>query len=141
MNVKIKTLGDTPLPQYQTPGAAAFDLHAREATFIPAKSLGLVPTGLIIQVPAGFMLHVGARSSTPKRGLLVPHGFGIIDQDYHGDKDEILLQFYNFSDNDHWVQQGERVGQAVFVKIEKAEWEHVESMNKESRGGFGSTGK
>jgi len=141
MRVRIKTIGDTALPQYQTPGAAAFDLHAREWTLIPAKQVALVPTGLIVQVPEGYMLHVGARSSTPKRGLLVPHGFGIIDQDYHGDTDEIMLQFYNFTDADVAVKQGERIGQAVFVRIEKAEWDKVESMNKESRGGFGSTGR
>jgi dUTP pyrophosphatase len=140
MRVNIKTLGDTPLPQYQTSGAVAFDLHARESTFIPAKSVAYIPTGLIIKVPEGYVLQVCARSSTPKRGLLIPHGFGIIDQDYHGENDEILLQYYNFSDSDMWITKGERVGQAMFVKIEKAEWQPAEKMAEKSRGGFGSTG-
>jgi dUTP pyrophosphatase len=140
MHVRIKTIGNTPLPKYETAGAVGFDLTAREKTLIKAKSLGLVPTGCIIEVPAGFMLHVGARSSTPKKkGLLVPHGFGIIDQDYCGEGDEILLQFYNFTDNDVTVEAGERVGQGVFVKVEQATWEKTEHMDKKTRGGFGST--
>jgi dUTP pyrophosphatase len=140
MHVRIKTISDTQVPQYQTAGAVGFDFAARETTLIKAKSLGLVPTGCVIAVPAGYMLHVGARSSTPKKkGLLVPHGFGVIDQDYCGDGDEILLQFYNFTDHDVTIEKGERVGQGVFVKIEKAEFEQVETMGNKDRGGFGST--
>jgi dUTP pyrophosphatase len=141
MQVHIKVIGDTPLPKYSTDGACAFDLQARERIVIPAKQLGLIPTGLIIQVPEGYMLHVGARSSTPKRkGLLVPHGFGIIDQDFWGENDEVLLQFYNFTDHETVVEKGERVGQGVFVKIEKAEWEPTLHMKDKNRGGFGTSG-
>jgi dUTP pyrophosphatase len=140
MHVRIKTIGDTPLPQYQTAGAVGFDLAAREHTTIKAKSIGLVPTGVIIEVPKGYMLHVGARSSTPKKkGLLVPHGFGVIDQDYCGETDEILLQFYNFTDHDVTVEKGERVGQGIFVQVGVAQWEQVDKMKEQSRGGFGST--
>ena len=86
------------------------------------------------------MLTVVTRSSTPKKkGLLVPHGIGIIDQDYHGEKDEVMLQVYNFTNQEVAVARGERVGQAAFVRVDKGEWEETAEMPKTSRGGFGST--
>jgi dUTP pyrophosphatase len=140
MQVRIKTIGDTPLPRYETAGACAFDISAREKTVIPARAVALIPSGLIVEVPAGYMLTVVPRSSTPKRkGLLIPHGIGIIDQDYCGDTDEIKLQVLNFTEQEVVVEKGERIGQAVLVKIERAEWEQVQQIKAESRGGFGST--
>jgi len=142
MHVKIKTIGDTPLPNYETAGAAAFDVRAREETIIQPHTVGLIPTGLIIEIPEGFFLLLTSRSSTPKKkGLLVPHGVGIIDQDYCGEDDEIMLQLYNFTEKPVVVEKGERIGQAVFVKIDKAQWSKTESMDRKNRGGFGSTGK
>ena len=140
MNVRIKTLDGTPLPKYETQGACAFDLSARERTIIAPKAIGLVPTGVIIETPPGHVLLVVPRSSTPKKkGLLIPHGVGVIDQDYCGDGDEVMLQVYNFTDHEVIVEKGERIGQGMFVKIEVAHWQHVEHMNKQTRGGFGST--
>lgn len=142
MQVKIKRIDTSlPLPEYQTSGAVAFDLYSRLDMAIAPKTIGLIPTNLIIETPAGYMLTVVTRSSTPKKkGLLVPHGIGIIDQDYHGEKDEVMLQVYNFTDQEVVIAKGERVGQAVFVRVDKAEWEEVGEMKETSRGGFGSTG-
>lgn len=142
MQVRIKRKHpDAVLPQYHTPGSVAFDLAACEPVVIQKRSLGFIPTGLIIATPEGYMLTVVTRSSTPrKKGLSIPHGIGIIDQDYCGEEDEIKLLVYNFTDQDVAVEKGERLGQAVFVKIEKAEWELVEKMDVPTRGGFGSTG-
>lgn len=142
MKVKIKRIdASLPLPAYQTAGAAAFDLYSREDLVIPPKSVTLIPTNIIVEIPKGYMLTVVTRSSTPKKkGLLVPHGIGIIDQDYHGPKDEIMLQVYNFTDQEVSIAKGERVGQAAFVRVDQGEWEEVEEIKKESRGGFGSTG-
>ena len=87
------------------------------------------------------MLAIAPRSSTPKKkGLMVPQGVGIIDQDYHGEKDEIMLQVYNFTDQDAVIARGERVGQAAFVRVDQAVWEEIDEAKKTSRGGFGSTG-
>jgi dUTP pyrophosphatase len=73
------------------------------------------------------MLEIKDRSSTlKKKGLLVTTGY--IDNDYHGEQDEILLQVYNLSDNDVKVEKGERIGQGVFIKIDTAEWEEVDKM-------------
>ena len=142
MQVKIKRIDiSLPLPEYQTSGAVAFDLYSRIDMAVAPKTIALIPTNLIIQTPAGYMLTVITRSSTPKKkGLLVPHGIGIIDQDYHGEKDEIMLQVYNFTDQEVDITRGERVGQAVFVRVDRGQWEEVNEMKETSRGGFGSTG-
>lgn len=142
MKVKIKRVDTSlPLPAYQTAGAVAFDLYSREDMIIKPKTIALVPTNIIVEVPKGYMLTVVTRSSTPKKkGLLVPHGIGIIDQDYHGAKDEIMLQMYNFTDQDATITRGERVGQAAFVRVDRGEWEEVDEAKSDSRGGFGSTG-
>lgn len=142
MQVKIKRIDTSlPLPEYQTSGAVAFDLYSREDLTIAPKTIALIPTNLIIETPVGYMLTVVTRSSTPKKkGLLVPHGIGIIDQDYHGEKDEIMLQVYNFTDQEVAITRGERVGQAAFLRVDRGEWQEVSEMKEVSRGGFGSTG-
>lgn len=142
MKVKIKRFDKTlPLPVYETDGSVGFDIIARENTEIPPKELSLLPSNLIVEVPKGYMLVVASRSSTPmKKGLTPPHGFGIIDHDYCGPDDEIKVLVYNFKDVPAKVSRGEKIAQGVFVKIDKFEWEEVDDINKNSRGGFGSTG-
>jgi dUTP pyrophosphatase len=86
------------------------------------------------------MLMLALRSSTPRRkGLLIPHGIGIIDQDYCGEGDELIIQVYNFKDEASVVLRGERIAQGVFVPVMHAEWDEVTEVG-EGRGGFGSTG-
>lgn len=141
MQVKIKRIDTSlPLPTYQTPGAVAFDLYSRIDLTIQPKTLERIPTNIIIAIPEGYMLQIKDRSSTLKRkGLWVSTGY--IDQDFCGEQDEILLQVYNITNQEVIIEKGERLGQAAFVKIEKPEWEEVEQMNNNSRGGFGTTGK
>src|SRR3989338_3780483 len=100
MHVNIKRIDPKlPLPMYETTGAVGFDFVAREEVIIEAKSLGLIPGNVVIEVPEGYMLMVASRSSAPKKkGLLTPHGIGIIDHDYCGVSDEIKVQVYNFCD-------------------------------------------
>lgn len=143
MRVKIKrTDKSLPLPQYHTAGAAAFDIYSRIDLDILPKTVAKIPTNIIVQTPAGYMLTVVPRSSTPvKKGLLIPHGIGIIDQDYCGPDDEILYQVYNFTDKTVHIDRGERVGQAVFIRIDQMEWEETNNISNISRGGFGSTDK
>lgn len=87
------------------------------------------------------MLVVASRSSTPrKKGLTPPHGFGVIDQDYCGPEDEIKIQVYNFSGDAVTIKKGEKIAQGVFVRVDKFEWEEVDNMDNDTRGGFGSTG-
>ncbi|TMD59697.1 MAG: dUTP diphosphatase [Chloroflexi bacterium] len=141
LEVTIKRIDTSlPLPTYATAGSVAFDLLCREDTEIDPDTLGLVPANVIVQTPPGYMLLVSLRSSTPRRkGLLIPHGVGIIDQDYCGDGDEIMLQVYNFLDEAVTVQRGERIAQGIFVPIMQVNWNEVDEVGK-GRGGFGSTG-
>ncbi|MBI5754077.1 dUTP diphosphatase [Candidatus Peregrinibacteria bacterium] len=142
MKVKIKRIDKTlPLPVYETGGSVGFDMIAREDILVAAGKVAMVPANVIVEVPVGYMLIVASRSSTPlKKHLSPPHGFGIIDHDYCGPTDEIRVLVYNFGSEDVPVKKGEKIAQGVFVKIDKFEWEDVEEMTRESRGGFGSTG-
>ncbi len=142
MKVKIKRIdASLPLPVYETGGSVGFDMIARENVEVEPGKIAMVPANVIVEVPVGYMLVVASRSSTPlKKGLLPPHGFGIIDHDYCGPADEIRVLVYNFSGVAVKVERGEKIAQGVFVKIDKFEWEEVEEMSSESRGGFGSTG-
>ena len=142
LRVRIRRLDpDLPLPSYATPGSAGFDLFCREDTTLAPGQVALLRTGVAIATPPGYMLLVTMRSSTPRRkGLSVPHGVGVIDQDYSGDGDEIRCQVYNFTDAPITVQRGERLAQGIFVRIDQAVWEEVRSMDTPTRGGFGSTG-
>lgn len=142
MKVRIQRIDkDLSLPIYETDGSVGFDLLAREDTMVNAKSIALIPANVIVEVPKNFMLVVASRSSTPrKKGLLTPHGIGIIDHDYCGPTDEIKIQVYNFTDAPVTIKRGEKIAQGVFVHIDKFEWEEAEKIRENSRGGFGSTG-
>ena len=131
---------DLPLPSYETPGAVGFDLLARVETTVAAGQLARIPANVVVETPPGYMLLVAARSSLPgRRGLSVPHGIGVIDQDYCGASDEILVQVYNFTDAAVTVSRGERIAQGVFVRVDRAGWEETDFSQRQSRGGFGST--
>ena len=103
----------------------------------------LVPTGLVIEVPAGHFLGVFARSSTPlKRGLMVANGVGIVDSDYCGPNDEIKIEVYNFTAAPVRIEAGDRLAQGVILPFVRAEWDETPRPGRASdRGGFGSTGQ
>src|SRR5438270_4679124 len=129
-----------PLPTYATSGSVGFDLLCREDTGIAPRTLRRIPANVIVQTPPGYMLLVTLRSSTTRRkGLLVPHGVGIIDQDYCGEGDELMVQVYNFREEAVTVKRGERIAQGIFVPIIHVTWHEVDDMGQ-GRGGFGSTG-
>lgn len=139
--VTIKRIdASLPLPTYATTGSVGFDLLCREDTEIAPHTLGLIPGNVIVQTPSGYMLLLTLRSSTPRRkGLLIPHGVGIIDQDYCGEGDELMIQIYNFRDETVMVMRSERIAQGMFVPIMHVTWNEVDDVGK-GRGGFGSTG-
>lgn len=141
MKVKIKRLDkDLPLPKYETGGSVGFDLLCRESVTVAPHTVALIPANVIVETPSGYMLMVTLRSSTPrKQGLLIPHGVGIIDQDYCGEGDEIQIQIYNFTDQPVTVERGDKIAQGIFVRVDIAEWSEVSEMGSETRGGFGST--
>lgn len=142
MKVQIKRLeNDLPLPIYETDGSVGFDIMARTDVVIDPRSLAFIPSNLIVETPKNYMLVVAARSSAPKKkGLMTPHGIGIIDHDYCGPEDEIKIQVYNFTDKPVEIKRGEKIAQGIFVKIGKAKWKEVAEVKGKTRGGFGSTG-
>jgi len=142
MILKIKRLPTAVgLPEPATANAAGFDLAAAADLEIPARSIRLVGTGLVIAVPEGHFLGIFARSSTPlKRGLMVANGVGVIDADYCGPEDEIKIQVLNITDAPVTVTRGDRLAQGIVLPCPKIEWEEVTEMTVPTRGGFGSTG-
>ena len=141
MKVKIVRIDkELPLPVYETSGSVGFDLLARESVTVEAGAIGLIPGNVIVEIPEGNMLALCSRSSTPKKkGLSTPHGFGVIDHDYCGPKDELKIQVYNFTDKAVTIERGDKIAQGVFVKVDRFEWEEVDQIRAEDRGGFGST--
>ncbi|MEI8230068.1 MAG: dUTP diphosphatase [Candidatus Peregrinibacteria bacterium] len=143
MQISIQRIDPTlPLPEYESAGAVGFDLVTRVTTKIEPGAIVLVPGNVIVKVPEGYALLILPRSSLPrKKGLVCPHSIGVIDCDYHGPKDEIMVQVQNITQKAVTVQRGERIAQGIFVKTEKAQWEEVEDHGAVTRGGFGSTGE
>ena len=108
---------------------------------IERGEIALVPTGLVIAVPAGHFLGIFARSSTPlKRGLVVANGVGVVDSDYSGPADEIKIQVMNVSPGPVFVKRGDRLAQGVILPFVRAEFEDADAPATANRGGFGSTG-
>lgn len=143
MKIRIKRIDTTlPLPTYQTTGSVAFDLYARTTTHIDPGKPTIIPSNIIIEVPKGYFLMLVSRSSTPiKKGLILANGIGVIDQDYHGNTDEIGVQLLNYTDTKVTVKRGERIAQALLVSIAKVtKFHEVNQISSTSRGGFGSTG-
>lgn len=142
MKAKIKKLvSDINLPQYQTAESAGFDLASSEDMVIKAKEIVKIPTGLVIESPSGYYLQLSARSSLgSKKGLQVVNGIGIVDRDYSGPSDQIFIVVRNFTDQDVQVTKGERLAQGIFLPVQQVAWEEIETIDKQSRGGVGSTG-
>jgi dUTP pyrophosphatase len=131
-----------PLPEYQSSGAAGFDLAASRDVEVAPNAIALIPTGLVIRAPEGHFLGIFARSSTPlKRGLMVANGVGVVDEDYCGPNDEVKIQVLNFTGETVRVGKGDRLAQGVFIPVTRAAWRESETdLRAGSRGGFGATG-
>ncbi len=98
-------------------------------------------TGFVIEVPSGHFLAIFARSSTPlKRGLVVANGVGIIDPDYCGPSDEVMIQVLNVTDADVAVKRGDRLAQGIVLAAPRVTWQEVTDIRTATRGGFGATG-
>lgn len=139
--VKYLKVDDVSEPSYQSPGAVGFDLECAEDTNVPGRAMVRIPTGLVIEVPKNLALLLVPRSSTfGKFGLIMPHSIGVIDQDFSGQDDEVLLQVYNMRPANVFVPAGTRIAQGLFIPVERATFVEQASALAESRGGFGSTG-
>ena len=142
MRLKIRRLDSTvSLPAYGTDESAGFDLAAALDVTVPPRQIVLVRTGLVIEVPSGHFLAIFARSSTPlKRGLMVSNGVGVIDPDYSGPDDEVMIQVLNITDGPVEVRRGDRIAQGIVLQSPRVTWQEVTAIREVTRGGFGATG-
>lgn len=128
-------------PIYAQPGDAGADLRSRIDAVVPANSRVLVPTGVSIALPAGFVGLVHPRSGLAhKHGITVLNAPGTVDSGYRG---EISVNLFNTSDLDFEIARGDRIAQLVIQKYEEANFVKVERLLDSERGqaGHGSTGK
>ena len=142
IQLKVINQSEHALPEYATILSAGLDLKANLSESILLKPLqrNLIPTGLFIELPAGFEAQIRPRSGLAfKHGLTVLNSPGTIDADYRG---EIKVLLVNLSEADFIVNNGERIAQMVIAKHEQIIWEPVIQLEKSNRGsgGFGSTG-
>ena len=137
---RISTAPDAILPVRATSGAAGYDFCTYGQTTIPPHTIALIPTGIKCQIDDGYYLQLALRSSTPKKkGLMLANSVGIIDQDYYNNSQNegaIMFQVYNFTDNLVIIENGERIGQGIFMKYFKTDDDVASGIRT---GGFGST--
>ena len=142
ISVQVKRLDETlPMPQCQTEGSVGYDLCARLDTLIQPGEVKLIPLNVIVKCPVDHMILLALRSSTPrKKGLAIPNGIGVIDQDYCGPNDELHAQVINFTQVPVTVERGERICQMLFIPVITPLLTELKVISGSSRGGFGSTG-
>ena len=143
LTVKIVSRSHHPLPVYETPHAAGMDLRANleESIVLQPLERKLIPTGLFIELPAGYEAQVRPRSGLAfKHGITVLNSPGTIDADYRGELKVILI---NLGTEAFEIRDGERVAQLVVAAHEQVQWQAAEILEETERGtgGFGSTGK
>lgn len=132
------------LPAYETPGSAGMDLRAAIAEDAPLEIAPggrfAVPTGLIMEIPAGFEGQVRPRSGLAlKSGITCLNTPGTIDSDYRGEVKVILA---NLGAEPFSVSRGMRIAQLVIAPVVQARLVLEDTVSDTARGagGFGSTG-
>ena len=162
LKVPVINKSNNDLPKYATSGSAGFDFCANvdevkekltwncsflrninrkivEVTIYPGGR-ALIPTGLHMAIPEGYMLAIVTRSGLGlKKGVTMANSFGVIDADYRGD---IGLIVQNNGFEPFTIQQGDKIGQGIIYKCEQAEFTLVNELDETERGegGYGHTG-
>lgn len=136
---------DIHIPVRKTANAAAYDIEAAEDTIVPVYKPGikptLIPTGLKAYCQPDECYLLLSRSGGPKKGLLTPHGLGLIDADYYENPTNdgnLLVQVFNCSDHELLIKKGEAIAQVMFLKYLICDNDNAQGKRK---GGFGSTDK
>jgi dUTP pyrophosphatase len=145
INLRIQLLPHAmglDLPEYQTPGSSGIDLRAavEEPIIIENGERVMIPTGLKMEIPAGYEGQVRTRSGlAATRGLVVLNSPGTIDADYRGEVKVILM---NLGSEPLTINRGDRVAQLVIAPVTRVAITEVEDVDETIRGsgGFGSTG-
>ena len=132
---------DLPLPSYAHPGDAGADLHSTVALRLLPHERALVPTGISIALPPGFVALIHPRSGLAARhGLSIVNTPGTVDAGYRGEIKVLLVN------HDHLrpvsIERGDRIAQLVIQRFERARFVEVDALPESVRGagGYGSTG-
>ena len=142
MRILVKKLhADAELPHYAHGPTedAGMDLRAVERVVLAPGVAQGVPTGIAIELPAGYEAQV-----RPRSGMALKHSvtvnFGTIDPGYRG---EIRVVMFNLSAGDYVIEKGDRIAQLVVARYEAVEWEEGSELGESRRGagGFGSSGR
>jgi dUTP pyrophosphatase len=132
---------DLPLPRYAKPGDAGADIVSRiDITLAPGER-ALVPTGIAIALPDGYVALVHPRSGLAiKHGVTMVNSPGTVDAGYRGELQIILIN-HDRSESISF-KRGDRIAQLVIQQVERAEFVEVSELPGSGRGkgGFGSTG-
>ncbi|WP_423722235.1 dUTP diphosphatase [Arthrobacter caoxuetaonis] len=142
VKVQLKMLDDgLEAPSYAHPGDAGADLRAREDVELAPGERRLVPTGVAIALPFGFVALIHPRSGlATKHGLTIVNAPGTVDAGYRG---EISVTLLNTDVSEPIkLKRGDRIAQMVIQRVETAEFKAVSELSDSVRGagGFGSTG-
>lgn len=130
-----------PLPSYAHPGDAGADLHTAVDAVLAPGERRLVPTGVALALPEGYVGLVHPRSGLAARhGLSIVNAPGTIDAGYRG---EVRVCLVNLDRAETIVlQRGDRIAQLVVQRVEQARFVEVDALPESARGagGYGSTG-
>jgi dUTP pyrophosphatase len=131
-----------PLPAYATDGAAGADLRAavESEMILGPGDRTVVPTGLVVEIPAGYEGQVRPRSGLAiKAGLTIVNAPGTIDSDYRG---ELKVLMINLGSETVSIGRGDRIAQLLIAPVTRASFVESEALSVSERGdgGFGSTG-
>ncbi|MDD2716392.1 MAG: dUTP diphosphatase [Candidatus Wallbacteria bacterium] len=140
---KTEEARDLPLPQYMTTGSAGMDLYAcvPDIEYLEPGQTMLISTGLRISLPIGYEAQIRPRSGLAlKNQVTILNTPGTIDSDYRGVIGVILI---NFGSRTFEIKRGARIAQMVINRVERIEWEQVDTLDMTERGsgGFGHTGE
>lgn len=142
MKIEIQRLDpDIELPSYAKPGDAGLDLRSRVDMTLAPGMRALVPTGVAIAIPAGYVGLVHPRSGLAiKNGISMVNTPGTIDSGYRGEIAVILIN-HDLKESFE-IKRGDRIAQLVIQQVEVAELVEVQELAVSERGagGFGSSG-
>ncbi|MBU6157652.1 MAG: dUTP diphosphatase [Bacteroidetes bacterium] len=143
MQVKVINRSRHALPQYATPGSSGMDLRAAldNSVVLQPMERALIPTGLFIELPAGYEAQIRPRSGMAiKQGITCLNTPGTIDADYRGEIKVILI---NLSAEPQTIADGDRIAQMVIQQVTQIAWQPVSDIETTERNtaGFGSTGR
>ena len=141
VSVKIKYFKNNSCRLEKISKGDWIDIPSPNEYYFDEGNTVFVKFGIAMELPSGYEAHILPRSSTFKHyGLILTNGMGIIDNSYSGDTDEWCAMFY--ATRKGYIGKGDRLVQFRIVENQQAiEFNEVEHLGNESRGGYGSTGK